>query len=598
MLNFKKILKATACAAACVAALSGCTNYSKMMNETPQEYISLATENTTKAMVKGSFGEEYLIMQDAAKDGSFNLEFEVEGIKFSGECYANEKDAKTAQTYALTGSKGTTAEFYIFAGENGMKVGTSGNSGRHIYDVTFEGLAEKLAASIFAPDSGTEYALSQSDYDVLLGYAEDITAAIGGNEEQNKYVEIIDACIAEKPPVVEEKIDTDIGGVTANANIITYNIPKESLYALFEKYVDLMLEDYEISEEMAEYYSKEDMKKEYMSMLDTFEEYSLKITYYINSKTHVLMKSDIIFNGISEGEAGEIYIKALYGDDPANAMNQKFNIGMTSAEMAADVEFDIAYGENTTEINITAVIDEETTEVAKITSSKDGENYNITLYVPMAEMTGTVDGTIKTEKDSFTLTVDKLALVEGAGEVSYMPKGVISVSKGGAIPELEAEKEFLDITVDEMDALAENVENDVTAVLEEFAEDSPLAGSMMDYINKSKVSAANANSKMLYTAIATYLTKVAIDNGTISGTTVEGNGTVIVIDGKETDLSEYLGNEFKGYYYAEIDPELYCANFVVWSEEPIADEYKRAISYDEQETLAEQGTIIGCYPLG
>ncbi|MGN0675383.1 MAG: hypothetical protein ACI4KG_06505 [Oscillospiraceae bacterium] len=599
--KFCTLVKTAACTAAAslgILTLSGCTNYTKMMNEEPNEYISMASENTMKQMVKGAFGEEYRLMNEAAENGSFNIEFEVEGIKFSGECYINEKDAKSAQTYTLTGSKGTSASVYAFAGKNGMKIGTSGNSGSHIYDLTFETLAEKLAASIFAPGSGTAYELEQSEYDMFLEYAEQLTAAVGESEEvQNKYADIINAYLDEHPPVIEEKVDSDIGGETANANILTYDIPKDDLYTLVEQLVDAALEDYELDEDMAQYYTKEDMKSEIMALFDEFEDCSLKIVYYVNSKTHSLMKSDITFNGVSSGTEGEIYINALYGANPETAEKQSFAMGMNSDETAYSVMVDITYGEDNSVIAITANNGTETMDIASITSTRNGESYNIKLDVPLAEITGTVDGTIKTEKNSFTLTVDKLALVEGAGEISYAPKGVITFTKGGTMPELDTEKEFLDITEEEMDALVENIESDFTAVLEEFAEDSILASSMQDYINKSKIASVNSNAKMCFTALASELTVMAIEGETVNGTVAEGSGCNAVIGNTEKSMSDYLGEDFSGYFYAEIDPEIYSVNYVVWSEEPIADEYKRVITSYEQETLAEQKIFIGCYPL-
>ena len=74
MRNIGRFVKNTICtvtAAAGMLALSGCTNYSKMMNEQPQEYISMASENTAKAMVKSTFAEEYSILESALKEGSF-----------------------------------------------------------------------------------------------------------------------------------------------------------------------------------------------------------------------------------------------------------------------------------------------------------------------------------------------------------------------------------------------------------------------------------------------------------------------------------------------------------------------------------------------
>lgn len=211
----KKILgglKAAVCgvsAAAAMLLMSGCTNYSKMLSEKPADYISMAQENTMKASMGSGFGAEHKLLQEACEDGSLKLGFEVEGLKFNGELYVNEKDGKTAQVYKLTGTEGTSAEVYLYAGKDGLKFGTNGNSGRHVYDVTFEGFAEKLAASIFAPDSGSEYAMEQSDYDMFIQYIEEISSAAAGNTESaDKLSKIAEDFMAAHPPVTEENVES------------------------------------------------------------------------------------------------------------------------------------------------------------------------------------------------------------------------------------------------------------------------------------------------------------------------------------------------------------------------------------------------------
>ncbi|MDE6764053.1 MAG: hypothetical protein K2J73_10305 [Oscillospiraceae bacterium] len=37
--------------------------------------------------------------------------------------------------------------------------------------------------------------------------------------------------------------------------------------------------------------------------------------------------------------------------------------------------------------------------------------------------------------------------------------------------------------------------------------------------------------------------------------------------------------------------------YALWSAEPSPDEYKRVLTDSEQEALAKEGIIIGCYPL-
>ncbi len=96
--GFKGAVCGTVAAAAAVT-MSGCTNYTKMLNDQPAEYISMAQENTMNAIAGNSFGAESKLLREACKDGSLKLDFEIEGVGLSGELYVSEKDKKTAQLY-------------------------------------------------------------------------------------------------------------------------------------------------------------------------------------------------------------------------------------------------------------------------------------------------------------------------------------------------------------------------------------------------------------------------------------------------------------------------------------------------------------------
>ena len=247
MKKLRKVLRsvlALAVGVTTAVSMSGCgKSYETMIQEQPEEYISMASENTVKSVVKENFANEYKILSDALKDGTFTLEFEAEGIKFSGECYTNEKDWISSQLYTLTGNKGTSVSVYAYADKNLMKFGTEGKSGSHIYDINYDTIKEKLASSIFAPDSGSMYALDDSDYETFLELAAQIDSVIRGEEKSGpEYENIIKAYFDEHPPVTEENTDVTINGETVQGNVFRYDIPKEQLYELAEKLADEYLE--------------------------------------------------------------------------------------------------------------------------------------------------------------------------------------------------------------------------------------------------------------------------------------------------------------------------------------------------------------------
>ncbi len=599
MKKFKTLIKTIVCSALAAAAAvtaSGCTNYSKMMKEQPADYISMAEDNTVEVMMKNNHGEEYEILNDALRDGSFTLGFEAEGISFNGEAYINEKDGKTAQTYTLTGSEGTSAQAYLFADKKVMKIGTSGLSGNHIYDVIYDNIEEKLPTSIFAPDSGTGYALEQSEYDMLLEYIKDFAEGTGGSKSDNSYMDIIDKFKEANPPVIEEKIDSDIGGTTVKANVITYDFSKEKIMPLWEQIVDIYAED--ADPEQHGYDTKEELKEEMMSAFDELHDLGINAVYYVNSETHMLMKWTFSVkmympNEFTEAiETTNIYGSTLYGADPAASDTVNTLLGIEDSSEKLELYIDTVTSENGSTSNIAYYDGTERKDFAVLNVSRDGENYTLAIDIPDAELTCKAEGTLKTDKNSFTVTVDRLSAGAGSSEMSYLPKGVVTVKRGGEMPELDAEKELLDLTEEEMDTLSDNIVSDFSAVFDEFAEDS----AMGNYIKKSQISRAKMNAKQCYTAAVTVLTEAAIEGKELSGSILTGTGTNFDFDGTAIDVSDYLGTDFTGYIYGEFDPEAYTVMYVIRSEDPIPDEYKHPLTSQEMEELAKQGIYIGCYP--
>lgn len=600
MNKFGKLIKTIVCSALAAAAAltaSGCTNYSKMMKDSPAEYISMAEENTMDAMMKDHYSEEYKILDDALKDGSFTLGFEVEGIAFNGEFYVNEKDGKAAQTYTLTGTKGTSAQAYLFADKETMKLGTSGLSGNYIYDIIYDNIEEKLPSSIFAPDSGTKYALEQSEYDMLLEYVKSFAEGAGGKEKtDDKYTDIIDEFRKAHPPVTEEKIDSDIGGTAVQANVITYDFSKEDIVPLCEQMLTLYSEDADVSE--YGYDSAEEFKEETMSSLNELEDFSVHAVYYVNSGSHMLMRSEfsvdmsVTNEDTGETETVKIYGSTLYGADPAASDTVNTLLGMEDSSEKLELYIDTVTSETGSSSNIAYYDGTERKDFAVFTLSRDGENYTLALDIPDVDLICKAEGTLKTDKNSFTVTVDKLSASVDSTEVSYLPKGVLTVKRGGEMPQLDAEKEFLDLTEEEMDTLAENVEIDFEAVFEEFDDESAIG----NYVERSKRSKADANAKRSFTAISSGLTEMSIESKPLSGNIVTGLDTAFEFNGTAVDLDDYIPEDFTGYVYGEYDPEKYRVNYVVWCKKPIPDEYKHPLTDEEKEELAEQGIYIGCYP--
>ena len=435
--------------------------------------------------------------------------------------------------------------------------------------------------------------MEQSDYDTFMQYIEEISsAAEEDTESADKLSAIAEDYIAAHPPVTEEKVDTDIGGETVSADIVTYSFAKEDIVSIVEQLIDLYLEEY-ADEQDFEYYTKDEMKEQVMSSFDELDDCSIKVVHYVNSKSHMLMMSNIDMLASSGGENMYFYADVLYGADPENSGKQSFKAGISADDEEYAVAADITKNDNGSEMVFSLIDNGETKELATLASNRDGENYTITLDIPDAEISCKAEGTVKTGGKSFEITLDRISAVKGAAEVSYLPKGVVTVEKGGAMPALDAEKEVLDITEEEMDTLYNNIVGDINAVLKE----TPYSGEMLEYIEQAKQTSANANAKMYHTAVSATLTMAGIEGKDFSGSEFSGSNMTVNIGGEDFDLTDYFYQDADdGYVYGEFDPLRYSVTYVIWSKEPIPDNLKKQLSADEQQELAEQGTYIGCYP--
>lgn len=596
MQKFIRAAKSAAAAVLCavgVASLSGCENYGKMLRDAPDEYIETAMENTMESMGGSTFTEEKKLLEQALEDGSFSLGFEAEGITFNGVCEVNEKSNAVSQMYTLSNSEGNSAQIYVYADKDGFKFGTIGDSGSHIYDVTLEGLAEKLAASIFAPGSGSAYEMSEEDYNVFVEYAEMLSSAMDETNGKggDKYQKVIDDFVKNLSPMTVEGADVDISGETVKANTVTYQVGTEEIKGLLNQLIDLLIEDGQFDPETTGY-SEEEFREQLDDAMASLENFSITAVYDVNAKTHVLMRSDITLKITADGETVDIKLNSLYGADPASAEKQTHTFSMTADGETLDVIMDVTHTETSTAVTANMVNSEAgNTELFTVTANKDGENYSLSADI-MGTITAGVEGTISTSSSAFDMTIDRVYANVGSGEMSYSPKAAVSVKKGGEISVLDAEGEFLDITEEEMDALGENIANDFGAVL-----DKATGGAMSGYIKQSKMAQANADAKAVHTACSANMAQRYVDEDeSLVGGVIEGVGTSFTIGGTTVDMTAYLGNEFTGYVYGYAKEDTFAVEYILWSADPIPDKYMRQLTDSELESLADEGIFIGCYP--
>lgn len=115
-------------------------------------------------------------------------------------------------------------------------------------------------------------------------------------------------------------------------------------------------------------------------------------------------------------------------------------------------------------------------------------------------------------------------------------------------------------------------------------------------INAAALSKADEKAKQIHTAASASIAQMYVEGIEVNGGKFENSGTVFIFGDTESNMAELLGNSFSGYVYGVFEYETYSVEYALWSAEPIPEEYRRKLTDSEQEALAKQGIIIGCYP--
>lgn len=602
MKNIGRILKCTAAVAVCALTFSGCNKYDKMMEETPLEYVNLAAENTTSAMVKSAFAEEAKIIEQAVMDGTMGLSFKYDTINVDTETYVNEKDKKASGTYIIE-ANGEEVEIYYAIDDTTVKFGEKGKTaGENVVEINAKTLVEDLAGSIFAPGSGSSMELPQEDYDMIVEYLGEVVAAVENNgedlpEEYEELEELINEMMNDA--TVEKKVDTEVDGTEVKANIITFNFNKDDIKTILDAYVDVAVEEMIAQGEDV---SREEITAELDEAMNAIEKIDIELVYYVNSKTHSLMqmdcKVDMSVSDDNESQAIGIECITSYGADPAEsdevtmdmtieADDEKLKLGMVSERKSEDE----------TEVTVDMSMQGVSMEVVVLNFKREDNEYTISAEIPVVEATATISGNFETTSDSVEVTVDKVSYAMASEGIDgnledFEIKGYIK--QGGKFDDRDA-KNLFKLSEDELMGIVEAIGTDFSAL----AGETEVGGAMLGYIDNSKITAANANAKTVYVAFASALTQMSIDGGSSYDyefyNETSGITDVETSEGYVLNITEYLGDNYEGYYYVSVDMSNYAVEYALWSETPI-DYYYQYGEFD-QEMFAEEGNYIGCYPL-
>ena len=130
-----------------------------------------------------------------------------------------------------------------------------------------------------------------------------------------------------------------------------------------------------------------------------------------------------------------------------------------------------------------------------------------------------------------------------------------------------------------------------------------LVPSMIGYLRNARISAANADAKLVNTAVATALTQAnaagvtssVLNSATSGAVTINAGGLTTTWGTYSIDFEDYLGKNYKGFSYTKIDTNAFAPEFSLWSDDNNCGNAQ--LSSSVQEANAKTGKIIGCYPL-
>lgn len=108
---------------------------------------------------------------------------------------------------------------------------------------------------------------------------------------------------------------------------------------------------------------------------------------------------------------------------------------------------------------------------------------------------------------------------------------------------------------------------------------------------------ADAHAKEVYTALESAINNdpnLYLDAYEICNT--ENGSTTVSFDGANlTDLSPWLGKNFKGYFFAFIDSYNGAVELAVWSDDKIDIDYYDSVNYSNKDYYDETEHIISYY---
>lgn len=131
-----------------------------------------------------------------------------------------------------------------------------------------------------------------------------------------------------------------------------------------------------------------------------------------------------------------------------------------------------------------------------------------------------------------------------------------------------------------------------------------LVPSMLGYVKKSRISQYNANAKTVFSGAQLAITDsynagIRLDAGDLYMNSVDGSGQCMGRNGGSCDITDYVGENFEGYFGFVLDSAGTGAAYALWSDQPLtAADFSGAYTYSSVNSRFTSGSVpLGCHPL-
>ncbi|MBR2621642.1 MAG: hypothetical protein IKC97_04635 [Clostridia bacterium] len=348
------------------------------------------------------------------------------------------------------------------------------------YSIAFEGLIEGIDKSIFAPDSGTDYALPQELYDMIREYVESLN-----DPEQDAYeyeeIEVVltamlDAAMAHA--TIEEQTMTLAlldGSTTVTLHIMT--LDAQAVIAATDVLLDAWVNNPEFYEELSSIVEAfmnietDDMELE-MDIDDIMDVLYDELEVAIDTLIEGMQQDNALIRlmyGIKSGYL--VYMEMAFEVDMAVDKEEGKERSVTTLRwtMTGQPKKDPSY-----DIKLVSRLGEESVELFSMSYRKQEDRYTLVMTISDSELEGgesllTLQGSQLIDGNYIALTIDGIELKSGDAVLFEMTESTISFEMQSGrqrVARRDPDVDLLTMTAQDMDALGEELEKKLNEFFE------------------------------------------------------------------------------------------------------------------------------------